>query len=116
MRFNPDCIRDILLTVERISTPAIPFTYSYKSNYPLLSKYSKDELIFHVKQCEMSGLFTKIYYHFDCFDIFDLSPLGHEMLAKIRLNKYWEFVKKNIPKAAAFTAAELIKFIFNPAP
>ena len=57
MRLNPDCVRDILIVVEELSDGqhGIDFDFHQPMPYERLSKYSNDELLYHVRQCDMSG-------------------------------------------------------------
>lgn len=115
MRLDIDCIRDILLCVEEntglrrccffldsgltsveefLSDAAEPQP-DYQQ--PLSDKYGNDTLIYHVHYCLNSGLLErsqqssayKILIH-------DLTPQGHELLAKIRDNKQWTKVKHGL--------------------
>jgi len=56
--------------------------YPSASEFPRFSVYSQDEIFYHIKQCELSGLVTKVDWFMGpgCL-IHDLSPAGHEFLA-----------------------------------
>ncbi len=96
MKLNPDCIRDILLSVEEESD----FNHEtvYRRNdmrLKKLSEYSHEEVVYHIHQCELSGLIYGVDYmdggvH---IDIRDLTPKGHEFLANIRSDTVWKDVK-----------------------
>ena len=54
MKLNPDCVRDILLAVEEgcdigrgVSIPG--------PNYSRLQPYNESEVLYHVRQCDLSG-------------------------------------------------------------
>ena len=106
MRLNPDCIRDILLTVEE-NTGYSKFM-EYPKSYPLLKPYSDEEVLYHIKQCEMSNLLTKVHYYIGggC-SIQDLTPGGHEFLANIRLDTNWNKTK-DIAKTVGSTSLNAI--------
>lgn len=87
MRLNPDCIRDILLTAEKNENMYYPKTYE------LLSKYETNEVIYHIKQCDMSHLIILTEYSGNEYSINDLTPQGHEFLANIRTNHIWDNTK-----------------------
>lgn len=101
MRLNPDCIRDILLVVEEHTdiTHIVQLDFSSdedtESCFNQLNKYSKDELMYHVKQCELCGFFTDVNWFLggQCA-IHYLSPYGHEFLANIRADTNWNKVKR----------------------
>ncbi len=91
MRLNPNCIRDILLTVEENED------MYYPGQYELLNKYDSKEIIYHLKQCHMSGLLTNLSSYVDggyCVD--DLTPQGHELISQIRSTSNWTKILKNL--------------------
>ncbi len=106
MRLNPDCVRDILLVVEELSDGqhGIDFDFHQPVSYERLSKYSNNELWYHVRQCDMSGYFTPVSWYLsgDCA-IFDLSPKGHQFIADIRSDSVWNKVKSNAAKIGVFS-------------
>lgn len=91
MQLNPDCIRDILLTVEANED------MEYPGKYELLDKYDCQEVIYHLKQCHMEGFFSEMTtYLFDDYTVEGLSPQGHDAVAKIRSEKAWKKVLKKL--------------------
>lgn len=96
MKLNPDCIRDILLCVE--DTTDLHTTLDIcEDNLPeKLSDYSFNEIVYHVKQCELSGLFgceVTWYLSGDC-EVPYLSPDGHDYISSIRSHKAWSKTKE----------------------
>jgi hypothetical protein len=98
LKLNPDCIRDILLTVEENTGYNQIMQYdgaNSETHYEYFKKYQEDEVFYHIKQCELNGFFTNIKWYFpDGCIIFDLSPAGHEFLANIRTDNNWNKVKQ----------------------
>ncbi len=97
MRLNPDCIRDMLFWAEQqcdgVNRIGIP-----SGAGALLEKYSKNDLLYHAKQCAENGLFTDVSAYYDGeIWLRDLSPKGHEFIANIRSNTVWEKVKRAAP-------------------
>lgn len=115
MRLDADCVRDILLCIEENTglrktcffidtgltdiaqwldavTPVPPY------QEPLLNKYGNDTLIYHVHYCLDSklaiGTSSKDEYK---IQVSDLSPSGHDLLAKIRDTERWHGIKKALP-------------------
>lgn len=96
MKLNPDCIRDILLTVESATTLDQPISIYPDALPEFLSIYSSDEVMYHIKQCELSGLFgDKVTWCLggNCLIRF-LSPAGHQFLADIRSDNNWAKTKE----------------------
>ena len=95
MRLNPDCIRDILFTVEDESGFGKFVQFNDNKDFVRLEKYSLDEVLYHIQQCEHVGFLTKVDWFIDgsCL-IYDLSPSGHEFLANIRADTNWNKVKQ----------------------
>ena len=97
MRLNPDCVRDILLTVEERSSYLRAVEYKYGDpRFSKLNTYSKEEVAYHIQQCEKANLIhgVSIYGLGDSADIIDLTPEGHQFLSNIRENKIWNGVKE----------------------
>ena len=97
MKLNPDCIRDILLTVEDNS--AFDHQTEYRrglTNFPSLTPYIHEEIAYHIRQCELAGLIYEVHYYDggDAIDILDLTPSGHEFLANVHSDTIWNNVKE----------------------
>ena len=94
MKLNADCIRDILLVVEENATYSndVEEEIIYKNLTP---KYSKEEILYHVRQCEHSGLFLKVTHYFGGFIIQDLSPYGHQFVNNIRQDNNWNKLRNS---------------------
>lgn len=118
MRLNPDCIRDILLTVEENTDINSSFVY-FNDKFPcneqhndceLLSKYDTEEVLYHIRQCELSDLIVATkWYKDDSCKIKDLSPQGHNFLANIRSDNIWNNTKKVATKVGSISLDALIK-------
>jgi len=94
VKLNPDCIRDILLTVEDNTDYKSCYEYPAETDKsPLLSKYSDDEIRYHIMQCEKTGFIELERDLTDNMYIGDLTPYGHEFLANIREKSVWNQTK-----------------------
>lgn len=93
----------------------------------LRKKYSPGELEYHVRQCDLSGLFYNCNRGFGVTTIADLSPAGHEFLANVRKDGNWNKVKSigkkiglqslsALMQISTQVAAELIQSQFLPLP
>lgn len=116
MKLNIDCVRDIMLWVESITTPTKlasyvntdavnsdkGFLYINADDIPmpsaeqkeLLKKYSNETLVYHLRYCVEAKLLTE----FDSPDgnvilIKDLTPLGHDFIGNIRHDPIFQKVK-----------------------
>ena len=97
MRLNPDCIRALLFAVEEISTIDSFITSDQLSKSTNLSKYSNDEILYHLNQLCLSGyvIVPQDYRWIDgTLVVRDLSPAGHEFISNIRKDTNWNKVKK----------------------
>lgn len=77
MKLNPDCIRDILLVIEEKSTADSIITSDQLFKETLLSKYSKDEILYHLNQLYLSNYIICPREHKwidGTFIVCDLSP------------------------------------------
>lgn len=111
MQLNPDCIRDILITVEDNTGFGTFMRYEVDSTYDLLNKYTFDEVRYHIDQCDLSRLLTRVHKFMDgsCI-IEDLSPSGHQFLADIRSDNNWNKTK-SIAKSVGTSSLTAIKEI-----
>ena len=103
MRLNPDCVRDILLSVEKHSTIEKRTHLSDFENDKLIEKYGLEFLLYHVRYCNEAGLFSGLDSYEDEFDIKDLSPSGHSFLSNIRKDDNWEQTKNVAQKIGSFS-------------
>lgn len=114
MKLNPDCVRDVLLSIEELSSynGLISSEQLLGSNF-LKDKYDKDEVLYHIQQLDWSGL-IKVPSRCKTLDgeyfINDLSPAGHEFLSNIRMDTNWNKVK-SISKKAGTEALNSLKSI-----
>lgn len=108
MKLNPDCIRDILITVEENSDFYNQTEYKAEAPFTTLSRYSHNEIIYHIQQCQKSGLIDDVHYYDGGMhtDILDLSPAGHEFLANMRNESIW---KKVVSKGAGASLPVLME-------
>ena len=107
MRLNPDCIRDILLIVEKYAT------YSNDVEQEIVFQeledtYNHEEILYHIRQCEASGLFLKVQYFFGGFSIVDLSSEGHQFVNDIRQDTNWNRTKE-VAKNVGSTSLDVLK-------
>lgn len=125
MRLNPDCIRDILMLIENNSKDS---SYFYdQANKPLeLRDYTNDEIMYHASQCSKHGFIEGFSANdsWNCFIVTDISPSGHEFLANIRNDTFFNNVKsickdigvsslKDIAQVALLATSTLIKGYFK---
>lgn len=95
MKLNANCLRGILLTAEERCTFDEPWEYIRGKNVsPYLEEYEHEEIIYHIRQAEQSGLLQDVHYYDGGADILvcDLTPAGHEFLANIRTDTLWNKV------------------------
>lgn len=102
MKLNPDCIRDILFVVENNATYSNDVSEEtiFKE---LDSKYPREEILYHVRQFEHSGLFLKVVHYFGGFSIQDLSPYGHQFINDIRQDNNWNRTKDIAKNVGSFS-------------
>lgn len=97
MRLNPDCIRDLLFSIEEKSTSCSIISSDNLSNTDRLKNYSEEEIIYHLQQLNWSG-YIIAPSNCRCIDgsflLQDLSPAGHEFISNIRKDTNWNKVKK----------------------
>ena len=102
MKLNPDCVRDILFVVEEYSTYSNDVSED-KLYENLVPKYSQEEILYHVRQCEHSGLFLNVQHYFGGFSIQDLSPYGHQFINDIHQDTNWNRTKDIAKNVGSFS-------------
>ena len=106
MRLNPDCIRDILMSLEQTTDGIINFSWNWEDfqahqEFPRMQNYTVDEISYHVQQCYHHGFFIGARMYITGFIIMDISPSAHEFLANIRSEDNWGKVKPVIEKVGS---------------
>lgn len=111
MRLKPDCVREILLDVERRSVYGQFVDYVSPKDFQVFSKYSLNEVLYHIRQCHESGFFMgNTRFLLEGCIIKDLSPAGHEFLANIRKDSNWNKTKE-IAQSVGSTSLDVMKDI-----
>lgn len=111
MKLNPDCIRDVLLLVEQKTSLHVPLEIDPSSLPAPLSKYQPEEVMYHIKQCELSGFLYADSWYFDGGCLINyLSPEGHQFLSDIREDNNWNKTK-DIAKSVGSNSLDVIKDI-----
>lgn len=116
MKLNPDCIRDILISVESME---------YNSAYTLtklqkeLPHYSEDVLNYHCLQMIDAGLLNAKTINImgkispQIWRIFDLTYQGHQFLADIRSDTAWNKTKSIAKKIGSDSLHALKEIAIN---
>lgn len=113
MKLNPDCIRDILFSIEELSKPDTLIFSEQLSKTKYLDKYTNDEILYHLQQLDWSGYIVTPDKHKTLdgtFIIKDLSPTGHEFISNISKDTNWNKVK-SISKEVGSETLSSIKSI-----
>lgn len=116
MKLNSDCVRDILLMVEECADFSNAVEYRRNDNiHKKISKYTHEEIVYHIKQCEMSELIADVFYcdDGDTVTISDLTPKGHEFLANVRQDNIWNGVKSIAKKVGSTSLSALVQISSN---
>lgn len=116
LKLNPDCVRNILLTVEEIAdcSTIVRFKHGNMSQYEKLSEFAEDEVFYHIEQCNLSGFFVQASKNIiGDYTIIDLSPKGHEFIANIRKDNVWGGVKTVSKKIGATSLSALTQIASN---
>lgn len=111
MKLNPDCIRTILIFVEEHSDLKHFVTISPSELPNEFASYSPDEVMYHIKQAELSKFLDVPSWYLDggCL-IHYLLPDGHQFLANIREDNNWNKTKE-IAKSTGSNSLDALKQI-----
>lgn len=100
MRLNPDCVRDIILTLKEkliitedgdIEQLTIEEICSFKQ----LSSYQSNEVIYTIKLLYSSSMLKpgKRYISDTCNRVADITPQGHKFIDSIKSQSKWDKIK-----------------------
>ena len=112
MKLNPDCIRDVLRTVEENTDGISPFEYNKDEGfYQHLTSYDHSEILYHIIQCDLADLITgcQILDMGDAILVSDISPKGHDFLANIRKDTIWNKTKEIAGKVGSSSLSALVQ-------
>lgn len=112
MRLNPDCVRDILLSIEKTTSYHTSWRYTGET-ISGLEKYTGEEVFYHLRQCDEAGMLLEPYWATRAFQTKDISPKGHEFLANIRDDSVWNKVKETSKKISAYSLKALVSISGN---
>lgn len=135
MRLNLDCIRDIMLWVEKTTTPTkfavYKDTYMLKATHEALydtpfnpdavkqelnEKYDNETIMYHLNYCIEAGLLKSTDNSRSItITIQDLTPLGHEFTAKIRKDSNYQTFKNLAINAGVETFKSILTIANNVA-
>lgn len=99
MVLEPNCIRDLLFSIESNSSCNSDIRFPGNLFNHLSDKYTEDQMKYHLKQMGKNGLIEiKMENILNELVINDLTPKGHELCAQIRSDKVWKKILKKLPK------------------
>ncbi len=100
MKLNPDCVRDILLTVESLKPKYYIDLRKHETDFDI------DEYVYAGKKLVEAGYLKGNVLEFisgelDAVTIRELTMRGHELLDNIRDSKVWAETKSTISKVGS---------------
>ncbi len=110
MKLNYDCVRSVLLTVEKSKTideelNLIPLTV--ETIFEQLPKYGDNEILYTIEKLKEAGYINAALHfaagHFIDGAVSSITYSGHEYLDNIREPEVWRKVKAMLKNAGAIT-------------
>lgn len=110
MKFNPDCVRDILIHIE---------SFEYGSSHTIdqmcseLPRYSYEELDYHCLHLYDAGFIKATTVNIrggylpQVSRVFDLTYQGHQFLDEIRSDNVWNKTKETAKSIGSFSVNTL---------
>lgn len=115
MRLNPDCIRDILLTLDKKLIPnengaVAPLAKNDILEIDSLSKYSQNEILYTISHLFDDGILKKgKTYISDSFSpVADITSKGYELIDEISSNSKWNKIKDALKSVGEITASAIL--------
>lgn len=112
MKLDEDCVRDILFVTEKYSNFDFPIRDATYFN-ELKQKYNQQKILYHIRQCDLSGLIYGFNKDFEGLFVKDLTPSGHNFLGHIRKDENWRKTKEIARKVGATSLDVFIKVASN---
>ena len=120
MKINADCVRSILITLEKNDCGVNGKIVKLPEDLVLSAGFSEDELAFHADQMDKAGLivfagnngaYSIIDSPYTCVKC--ITPTGYELLEKIEDDSVWNHLKEKTYKVAIYSVSKLIDIIFS---
>lgn len=115
MRLNPDCIRDILLTLDKKLIPdengtVAPLDKNDILEIDSLSKYPQHEILYTINHLFDDGMLKKgKRYIRDSFSpVADITSKGYELIDEISSNGKWNKIKSALKSVGEITASAIL--------
>lgn len=103
MKFNPDCVRDILIHIESFEYGSAHTIGEIRSELP---SYSYEELDYHCLHLYDAGFIQANIRRLDLPQVsivFDLTYQGHQFLNEIRSDNVWNKTKETAKSIGSFS-------------
>ncbi len=121
MRLNPDCLREVLLTLENeltLNDNFKPVRYSSKKllESNLNQSFDDKEIIYSLIQLSKSGYIEMREVGADQYFaayITDITPLGHNLLNNIRPKSNWDKVLSVVKNTSNYSLSALSTIAIN---
>lgn len=114
MRLNPDCVRDIMLTLEEKLIPTEDgdieqLTVEEICSFDQLSSYQRSEVIYIVKMLYDSSILKpgKRYISDICNRVADITPQGYKFIDSIKPQNKWIKIKSYVKPLGELTVKAL---------
>lgn len=114
MKLNPDCIRDILLAIEKTSDFDNVFYLDDENYDSLVPGYDFNTVMYHLRQCDLYGyLYNSSISCTGSCSVVDLTPKAHEFINNIRKDTNWNKTKEVAGKVGSFSLNVLSQIATN---
>ena len=90
MKFNPNCVRDILLTAQDVITDKVHMEIESPSDYERLKDYSFSEIAYHIQQCREYELLEYKEDVLGGYTVSKILPNGNELIGKFENESVWK--------------------------
>ncbi|WP_156897615.1 DUF2513 domain-containing protein [Paenibacillus massiliensis] len=111
MRLDHDCVRDILLTIEKYSTLNNVLTSFHFQGFDETKSYPLEDIIYTIARLNEAGFLNGSFRAYDNWPLPLISGLtykGHEFLDNIRDNNVWEKTKEKVGSSFASVSISVI--------
>ncbi|WP_195536357.1 DUF2513 domain-containing protein [Bacillus paralicheniformis] len=108
MELKHDCIRDLLLELEKNLKLNQTLSVSDIANLSSMKCYHQDDIVYTINKLDEAGFIKSISYMGGGLDVSEITYYGHQFLDNVRGNSIWSETKSQLSKVGGAASLSVI--------
>ncbi|WP_219192526.1 DUF2513 domain-containing protein [Bacillus paralicheniformis] len=108
MELKHDCIRDLLLELEKNLKLNQTLSVSDIANLSSMKCYHQDDIVYTINKLDEAGFIKSISYMGGGLDVSEITYYGHQFLDNVRGNSIWSETKSQLSKVEGAASLSVI--------